>query len=176
MNYDLRGKNPPAIPIGSLVLVTGISGCIGSHVADQLLQAGYRERGTVRDEIKGVSGVAHVASDVTFAPDPNKVIPGVIAAAISAASAAAKQASGKRFVYTSSSAAITNAKPNVEHSISASQWNDVAVVDAWAPPPYTPDRGLSVYAASKVQAEMLKRFGRKGWTTFEESIKANAGL
>lgn len=90
---------------------------------------------------------------MTFAPDPNKVVPGVVAAAMGAASAAAKQASVKRFVYTSSSAAITNAKPNVEHSISVSQWNDEAVADAWAPPPYTPDRGVSVYAASKVQAE-----------------------
>ncbi len=52
MNYDLKGKKP-AIPIGSTVLVTGISGYIGSHVADQLLQAGYRVRGTVRDEAKG---------------------------------------------------------------------------------------------------------------------------
>lgn len=52
MIYDLKGKSP-AIPIGSLVLVTGISGYIGSHVADQLLQAGYCVRGTVRDESKG---------------------------------------------------------------------------------------------------------------------------
>lgn len=52
MNYNLNGK-PPAIPIGSTILVTGVSGYIGSHVADQLLQAGYRVRGTVRDESKG---------------------------------------------------------------------------------------------------------------------------
>ena len=51
MNYDLRG-NPPAIPIGSVVLVTGISGYIGSHVADQLLQSGFRVRGTVRNKSK----------------------------------------------------------------------------------------------------------------------------
>lgn len=38
-----------AIPTGSLVLVTGANGYIGSHVVDQLLALGYRVRGTVRD-------------------------------------------------------------------------------------------------------------------------------
>lgn len=52
MNYDLKGKTP-AVYAGSSNLVTGISGYIGSHVADQLLQAGYYVRGTVRDETKG---------------------------------------------------------------------------------------------------------------------------
>jgi len=33
---------------GELVLVTGISGYVASHVADQLLKAGYKVRGTVR--------------------------------------------------------------------------------------------------------------------------------
>ncbi|KAL8721136.1 MAG: hypothetical protein Q9225_002119 [Loekoesia sp. 1 TL-2023] len=207
MVYDLKGKSP-AIPIGSLVLVTGISGYIGSHVADQLLQAGYRVRGTVRDESKGewvrelfsrkygegktetvvvtdmahdgafdeackgwsthrslssmalcskqaigVSGVAHVASDLTFSPNPNQVIPGVIAGAINAVSAAAKQSSVKRFVFTSSSSAITSAKPDVEFTINTDQWNDEDVAKAWAPPPYNQDRATSVYAASKTQAE-----------------------
>jgi len=41
------------IPQGSLVLVTGANGFIGSHVVDQLLQAGYKVRGTVRTESKG---------------------------------------------------------------------------------------------------------------------------
>lgn len=38
----------PAIKPGSLVLVTGVNGYVGSHIADQLLTAGYRVRGTVR--------------------------------------------------------------------------------------------------------------------------------
>ncbi|KAI2472615.1 NAD(P)-binding protein [Annulohypoxylon bovei var. microspora] len=33
---------------GSFVLVTGVNGFIGSHIADQILQHGYRVRGTVR--------------------------------------------------------------------------------------------------------------------------------
>jgi len=37
------------LPPGSLILVTGITGYIGAHVGDQLLQYGYRVRGVVRD-------------------------------------------------------------------------------------------------------------------------------
>ncbi|KAE8378519.1 hypothetical protein BDV26DRAFT_292186 [Aspergillus bertholletiae] len=37
------------IPRGSLVVVTGANGYIGSHVVDQLLQQGYNVRGTVRN-------------------------------------------------------------------------------------------------------------------------------
>lgn len=34
---------------GVLVLVTGVNGYIASHVANELLLAGYRVRGTVRN-------------------------------------------------------------------------------------------------------------------------------
>jgi nucleoside-diphosphate-sugar epimerase len=37
---------------GSLILVTGVNGLIGSHVADQLLERKYRVRGVVRDVAK----------------------------------------------------------------------------------------------------------------------------
>lgn len=39
----------PALPAGSLILVTGVNGLIGSHVADQVLSYGYKVRGTVRN-------------------------------------------------------------------------------------------------------------------------------
>jgi nucleoside-diphosphate-sugar epimerase len=42
----------PMIPLGSTILVTGVNGLIASHVADQLLFAGYRVRGTVRTPSK----------------------------------------------------------------------------------------------------------------------------
>ena len=41
-----------AFPPGSLVLVTGATGFMASHIIDQLLLAGYHVRGTVRDEKK----------------------------------------------------------------------------------------------------------------------------
>lgn len=44
--------DPPAIPKGSLVLVTGANGLIGSNIADQFLRFGYRVRGTTRSPAK----------------------------------------------------------------------------------------------------------------------------
>jgi nucleoside-diphosphate-sugar epimerase len=46
----------PAIPKDSIVLVTGVNGYIGSHLADQLMEAGYRVRGTTRN-ISKVQGL-----------------------------------------------------------------------------------------------------------------------
>ncbi len=47
----------PTIPKDSLVLVTGVNGYIASHVADQLMEAGYRVRGTTRSlsKVEGLS-------------------------------------------------------------------------------------------------------------------------
>jgi nucleoside-diphosphate-sugar epimerase len=49
----------PAIPKDSLVLVTGVNGYIASHVADQLMEAGYRVRGTTRNlsKVEGLSAL-----------------------------------------------------------------------------------------------------------------------
>ena len=51
MPLEFNGK-PPVFPPGSTVLVTGANGFIGSHITDQLLQAGYLVRGTSRDTAK----------------------------------------------------------------------------------------------------------------------------
>ncbi|KAF2500119.1 NAD dependent epimerase/dehydratase [Lophium mytilinum] len=42
----------PRLPLGSTVLVTGVNGLIASQLADQLIQAGYRVRGSVRSVSK----------------------------------------------------------------------------------------------------------------------------
>ncbi|PHH92380.1 hypothetical protein CDD83_7662 [Cordyceps sp. RAO-2017] len=178
-----------AIAEGSLVLVTGVNGYIASHIAEQLLEHGFRVRGTVRDgykadymhavfdekygkdafevqivkdmavdgafddAIKGCAGVMHVASDLTLDPDPYKVIPMVVAGIKNALTAAARNPSVKRFVYTSSSAAATAPIANKKFHVDANTWNDADVKLAWAPPPYNDDRKLAVYAASKTLAE-----------------------
>lgn len=37
-----------ALPVGSTILITGVNGYIGSHIANMLLALGFRVRGTVR--------------------------------------------------------------------------------------------------------------------------------
>lgn len=48
----IKAISEPAIPSGSLILVTGVNGLIASHIAEQCLNAGYRVRGTTRDAKK----------------------------------------------------------------------------------------------------------------------------
>ncbi|KAI9646380.1 hypothetical protein NHQ30_004371 [Ciborinia camelliae] len=178
-----------AIPKDSMVLVTGLNGYIGSHVADQLLKAGYRVRGTTRDPsnvknlvaqweqqygknrvevaivpnmadegafdeaVKGVSGIAHVASNLSFSPNPNEVIPECLSGVNGILKSAASEPSVKRFVITSSSMAATHPKPNKEFYIDENTWNEEDVEAAHAPPPYEPSRKWAVYGASKTEAE-----------------------
>ena len=83
----------------------------------------------------GVSAFAHVASDVSLSPNPNDVIPPVIAFTRNALASANKEAGLKSFVLTSSSAATSTARPGQNFHIDATRWNEEAVKAAWAPPP-----------------------------------------
>ncbi|KAF4448399.1 hypothetical protein F53441_8207 [Fusarium austroafricanum] len=177
-----------AIPKGSTILVTGVNGFIGSHVANEFLERGYIVRGTARnvskaawikhlfeqqygqhkfalwpvadltspdafDEVmKGVSAVVHVASPLGLDSGTETMIPDAVASALNALSAANKQPSVKRFVYTSSSTAAVFPEPEVSGVvITKDTWNDKALSimrsSSSAPEWYV------AYAASKVEAE-----------------------
>lgn len=97
--------------------------------------------------------MVHVASNLSFASDPNAVIPEVIDGINGVMESAAKEPQIKRFVFTSSSTAATNPKPNTKFNIDADTWNNETVEMAWAPPPYEDSRKWAVYGASKTQAE-----------------------
>ncbi|KAK1083872.1 hypothetical protein LTR33_002988, partial [Friedmanniomyces endolithicus] len=60
----------------------------------------------------GCSGVMHVASDLSFGPDPNIVVKNAIAFTMGALHSAIKEPSVKRFVLTSSSSAAAPLKFN----------------------------------------------------------------
>lgn len=166
------------------------NGFLGSHIADQFLQHGFKVRGAVRDErksawladlfhekygqerfellsvpdmaaegafdeaVKDVAVVAHTASVMSLDHDPSKVIPGAVAFALNAVKAAYGEPSTKRFVFCSSStAAVLSVLGRPGVMVTEETWNDKAVREAWADPPYTPNRSHAVYSASKVLSE-----------------------
>lgn len=53
-----------AVPPGSLILVTGANGFIGSHTTDLLLQRGFRVRAAIRSIAKG--GWLQAYADQTY--------------------------------------------------------------------------------------------------------------
>ncbi|KAK7419023.1 hypothetical protein QQX98_003525 [Neonectria punicea] len=118
------------------------------RVADMAAEGAFDEA------IKGVSIVAHTASIMSLNPDPNKVIPDAIAFAVNALKAAYGEAGVKRFVFTSSSAAtVSSARDKPGVTVTEETWNENAVKESWAEPPYGVERAGAVYAASKTQAE-----------------------
>ncbi|KAH8799087.1 hypothetical protein F5884DRAFT_687072 [Xylogone sp. PMI_703] len=192
------GSVNPIVPPGGLVLVTGVNGYIGSHVAIHLLKLGYKVRGTVRSEdkaawikeaiaerqlspsfevaivpdatvagawdevINGVDGIAHVAGDMSFGVDPNRVITPMVNAIRSLLEVAAKEPSVKRFVYTSSNQAMLDRTFDKELTIDRTWWNEEAVKKAWRPAPYEADRIWDIYSALKTQTEQeIWKFSRE---------------
>ncbi|EEA26843.1 hypothetical protein TMatcc_004869 [Talaromyces marneffei ATCC 18224] len=104
------------------------------------------------EAVKGVSAIIHVAT-IGFYPNPNNVIPKVVAGTRSLLEVAIKEPSVQQFVYTSSIAAMISPQLDDATQLTADTWNDEAVSQAWAPPPYERSRAWPVYAASKTLAE-----------------------
>lgn len=98
----------------------------------------------------GASGFIHVAHDMTGSGDPKIAIPHSVNMAMSALKTASA-AGLKRFVYTSSSFAVTQPKPSVKFSVDENTFNEDAIRavkekgDAAG--------GATVYSASKVEVE-----------------------
>ncbi|PWY94346.1 NAD(P)-binding protein [Aspergillus sclerotioniger CBS 115572] len=173
----------PAIPLGSWVLVTGINGLVGSHVADQLLAHGYRVRGTVRDSQRcqwvrtlfhrkygdeafqlvqiedqlrpGVSGIAHVATILEDPEDPNELFAAINKSDCNILASAAAESNVKRFVYTSSAQAATSISFDepVDKPVTSESWNEFSIQRAQTRSLSDPKRYFHVYSASKVFGE-----------------------
>jgi uncharacterized protein YbjT (DUF2867 family) len=189
----------PIIPKGEVILVTGVTGYIGSHVADQALASGYKVRGAVRDSAKaqwlqdffdkkygggtfdlvvlkdvldkeavanavqGVAGIAHIANDSNLSANPDPYISNAIAGTLNVLESAAKVASVKSFVLTSSSMAAAGSRPDVEFDIAPDSYNEAAIKLAWDDTFENPAKPFLVYAAAKVESE------KAAWKWVQES-------
>jgi nucleoside-diphosphate-sugar epimerase len=104
---------------------------------------------------KGIATIVHVASPLTFDPDPNNTIPQTVGGVVGLLRAAAREPSVKQFVYTSSAPVVTGGgAPGEEIHVTKDRWNREIIKAAWAPPPYEPSRGGATYVAGKAEAEM----------------------
>ncbi|KAK3116246.1 hypothetical protein LTR53_003617 [Teratosphaeriaceae sp. CCFEE 6253] len=200
----------PALPLASLVLVTGANGWLGMHIVDQLLERGYRVRGTMRDSDKatatanyfrekyepgmltttivpdmarpgafdlaaqGCAGIIHVASVMSYSPDPDIVIAPSIAGAINALEAAAKEPGVKRFVYCSASAAGVSQGNGSRNEVTHESWNMASFKSAWESGPFEADRAHAVFASmlpSVLWGKMLDP-GNQGFRTSCGQLKS----
>ncbi|CAI6337888.1 unnamed protein product [Periconia digitata] len=102
-------------------------------------------KGAFDEAVRGVSGFIHTATPVMQIQDPNIAVPTVVEGTKNALQSAVK-AGIKRFVLTSSSTAASSPIPNKVFTMDEKTWNEVAVKNAWAPPPYDGvQRRLDVY-------------------------------
>ncbi|KAH8799742.1 hypothetical protein F5884DRAFT_847965 [Xylogone sp. PMI_703] len=105
------------------------------------------------EALEGVTGVVHVASDTTLKPDPDVIIPKVVAGTLNLLKSAAKYPNIRRVVLTSSSTALLIPKINEKRQVDSNTWNFESIQAAWnngVPPEQMP---FTVYAASKTEAE-----------------------
>ncbi|CAO2651801.1 Nn.00g000840.m01.CDS01 [Neocucurbitaria sp. VM-36] len=111
--------------------------------------------GALDEAVKGVDGIAHVASPTgeSYKPDPQATIPHGIRCALSLLESAAKEPSVRSVVYTSSQAAALMQKPGEQYHITSTSWNEESKV-AWTLP-ITEDfrRSLLNYMCAKTEAE-----------------------
>ncbi|KAJ5531745.1 hypothetical protein N7527_005138 [Penicillium freii] len=126
----------------------------GRDSYESVVLANFEDVDTLVGVMDGVSGVAHVASDVTFSSNPEEVVPWVLRATDNLLEAASRHRDIRRVVMTSSAVAVLFPEPNKEGIVvREDSWNDEAIKQAYNPDAPEQMKGLFVYAASKTEGE-----------------------
>lgn len=147
--YRVRGTVRSAYKAAYLEEVFNARYPVGSFeyvvVPDMAKEGGFDEA------MEGIAGVVHVATNASFSSDADVVINETVNGVRNTLHTVAKHASVKRFVYTSSAAAMALDVTQNLH-LDESSWNDAAI-DLAHTMPDAPEKGAVVYAASKTLAE-----------------------
>ncbi|KAM0284158.1 hypothetical protein ACHAQH_002148 [Verticillium albo-atrum] len=109
--------------------------------------------GAFDEAVKGVDAIIHMASPLTFSPNPKEVVPPAVKGATSILRSASRESGIKRFVFTSSSTSTSLSTPGKKFKINSKSWNTEVDDFADFPPPYPDEDAFKVYAASKTKAE-----------------------
>lgn len=119
------------------------------------------------EAIKGIRGIIHAASDLTFSDKEEEVIPPVVKAYEILFKAAHTQKDIRRVIITSSSLAVGNPNPGgkTTQHFDDKGWNEAALETLRDKS--QPNSGFGVYAASKVLSERVAwDFVKNNKTTF----------
>lgn len=136
----------------------------GSKSFESVVIPSLEEEGPIDAAMQGVSGVVHVASDVSFGLDPAAVIGRAVKFIETILAVVKRHDSVKSFVLTSSSSAVIIPKSNQAGvRVDENTWNDEAVKAAWDPQTPEEGKGYAIYAASKTESE------RAAWKWVEKN-------
>ncbi|KAJ5261587.1 NAD-dependent epimerase/dehydratase [Penicillium chrysogenum] len=126
----------------------------GNDSYESVILANFENVDTLVDVMDGTSGVAHVASDVSFSSNPDEVVPWVVRAINNLLEAASRHCDIQRVVMTSSAITALFPEPNKEGIvIREDSWNDEAIKQAYDPDAPEHLKGFFGYAASKTEGE-----------------------
>lgn len=147
--YNVRGTVRSEKPW----LVSLFENKYGQGRFETCVLSSLEDEGVFDKVLNDVSGILHVASDVSLSPEPERVIPSVVAATKAILQAAAKHPSIKRFVLTSSSTAAVFPSLTEKIVVTEDTWNDAAVSGAWSKDTPPDQKPMVVYGASKTEGE-----------------------
>ncbi|PLB55792.1 NAD dependent epimerase/dehydratase [Aspergillus steynii IBT 23096] len=125
----------------------------------------FSDSQSVNNALQGVSGVIHMASDLSFSTDPSTVIPWVTGATRTILEVASKHETIRRVVLTSSSRAcyMSTWASTRGIQIDENTWNEKAIKAAWDPATPEEHKAYAVYAASKTESE------KQAWNWLEKN-------
>ncbi|KXG52016.1 NAD-dependent epimerase/dehydratase [Penicillium griseofulvum] len=136
----------------------------GRDAYESVILANFENVDTLAEVMDGVSGVAHVASDLSFSSNPEEVVPWVLRAVHNVLEACSRHRDIKRVVMTSSAIAALFPQPNKEGIVvREDSWNHEAIKQAYDPNSPEHMMGWICYAASKTEAE------KAAWKWVEEN-------
>jgi len=113
----------------------------------------FARPGAYDEVLKGVSGVAHIAGDVSLSTDVDLVVKNTIEGIHNILRAASKIPTIKRFVLTSSRIAIFQPNKGDNYKVDKQTYHDAAVKLAHDFPSDNPAKFLFSYAGGKTEGE-----------------------